>query len=218
MTSPVSASRRKPNFSSSFSPTRVAAAPSGASLSNPTLRALLCDTRSDHECDLILMPTHGYGALHRLVAGSITADVLHQTPCPVWTGPHVESDYTFRNVVCALDLARENRAVLAWAAGFAREFGATLRIVHVISMFNVRSGGVYFDPQWRAHVAHESRSRIADLQRELATTAEARIELGEIPEAVVTAARDVDGDLLVIGRGPKAYSILRECDCPVVVI
>ena len=130
----------------------------------------------------------------------------------------MESASVFRNVICALDLAHGNRAVLAWAAAFAQEFAATLRIVHVISMTTVRSGGIYFDPQWRAHVAHESRCRIADLQHDLGTTAEARIELGEIPEAVVTATRDLDGDVLVIGRGPKSYSILRECDCPVVAV
>jgi len=167
---------------------------------------------------LIVMPTHGYGALHRLVSGSVTAEVLRHSSCPVWTGPHVEAASTFRNVICALDLSREGKEVLAWAAAFAREFSATLRIVHVISMSTVRSGAMYFDADWRAHVAHESRRHIADLQHDLGTTVEARIELGEIPEAVIAATRDMDADLLVIGRGPKSYSILRETNCPVVAV
>jgi len=173
---------------------------------------------TDHRCDLIVMPTHGYGALHRLVAGSITADVLRHTPCPVWTGPHVEPTDTFRNVVCALDLAPHGRAVLAWAAGFAQEFGAVLRIVHMLPMSSIRSGPVYFDVDWRAHVAQESRRQIADLQRELATTAEARIDIGDIPEGVITAIEDMKADLLVVGRGPKAYSIIRETPCSVVAV
>jgi nucleotide-binding universal stress UspA family protein len=180
-------------------------------------RAILRYT-ADRPCDLIVMPTHGYGALHRLVTGSVTAEVLRHAPCPVWTGPRVEPAATFQNVICALDLARAGRAVLAWAAAFAHDFGATLRIVHVISMATVRSGAIYFDPDWRAHVAHESRQHIAQLQHDLGTTAEVRIELGEIPEAVIGATRDMDADLLVIGRGPKSYSILRETNCPVVAV
>jgi len=139
-------------------------------------------------------------------------------PCPVWTGPHVAAVTTFRNVVCALDLARHGRAVLAWAAGFALEFGAALRIVHVLPMSTVRSGAMYFDPDWRAHVGSQSRLHIAALQRDLGTTAEVIVRLGEAPETVSAATHDMAADLLVIGRGPKSYSILREAECPVVAV
>ena len=40
--------------------------------------------------DLILMPTHGYGVFRRLLLGSVTAKVLHDADCPVWTGLHPE--------------------------------------------------------------------------------------------------------------------------------
>jgi nucleotide-binding universal stress UspA family protein len=36
--------------------------------------------------DLILMPTHGYGAFRWFLLGSTTAKVLYDTSCPVWTG------------------------------------------------------------------------------------------------------------------------------------
>src|SRR5262249_13384840 len=104
-------------------------------------------------CDLILMPTHGYGALRRILAGSITAGVLRHAPCPVLTGPHLEhapvpSGIRFEKILCALDLGPESEAVLGWASGFAQEFRATLRIVHVIPETTWRVGGLYFDPDW----------------------------------------------------------------------
>src|SRR5580692_5393075 len=40
--------------------------------------------------DLIMMPTHGYGPFRRLLLGSVTAKVLHDAQCPVWTGAHME--------------------------------------------------------------------------------------------------------------------------------
>jgi nucleotide-binding universal stress UspA family protein len=43
----------------------------------------------NHDSDLIMMPTHGYGVFRRRLLGSITAKVLHHSECPVWTGVHL---------------------------------------------------------------------------------------------------------------------------------
>ena len=40
--------------------------------------------------DLIVMPTHGYGGFRRVLLGSVTAKVLHEVRCPVWTTAHSE--------------------------------------------------------------------------------------------------------------------------------
>jgi nucleotide-binding universal stress UspA family protein len=43
-----------------------------------------------HDVDLIMMPTHGYGPFRRLLLGSVTAKVLHDAECAVWTSAHLE--------------------------------------------------------------------------------------------------------------------------------
>jgi nucleotide-binding universal stress UspA family protein len=43
------------------------------------------------KADLILMPTHGLGVFRQYIIGSVTARVLHDTSCPVWTGVHRET-------------------------------------------------------------------------------------------------------------------------------
>ncbi len=45
----------------------------------------------DGEGRMILMPTHGYGPFRQMLLGSVTAKVLHDSECPVLTGPHLES-------------------------------------------------------------------------------------------------------------------------------
>jgi hypothetical protein len=40
---------------------------------------------------LIAMPTHGYGLFRRFLLGSVTAKVLHDADCPIWTGVHMEA-------------------------------------------------------------------------------------------------------------------------------
>src|SRR5205814_747204 len=105
---------------------------------------------SEH-CGLIVMPTHGYGPFRRFLLGSVTAKVLHDAICPVWTGPHMEHapDYhtiAFERVACALDLGPHSRDVLCWAYRFAQEFGSRLIVLHAIPSSATRLGGFYFDP------------------------------------------------------------------------
>ena len=185
------------------------------------------------KCDLIVMPTHGYGPFRRFLLGSVTAKVLHDAICPVWTGPHMESapDYSsvhFHNVVCAIDLGLHSREVLCWAAGFARDFGAHLSIVHAIPSSATRLGGFYFDPDWRTQITKTAVERIAFFRQEMQIEGSVAIEAGEPPLVVNTAAAALKADLVVIGRGStprahghlptNAYAIVRESSCPVVTV
>src|SRR6476646_2265499 len=60
--------------------------------------------------DLIMMPSHGYGPFRRFLLGSVTAKVLHDAECPVWTDVHQEASFVRAacdSVICAVDLRRE---------------------------------------------------------------------------------------------------------------
>ena len=132
---------------------------------------IICEVAVAEKCDLIVMPTHGYGPFRRFLLGSVTAKVLHDAICPVCTGPHMEKapDYTsisFHHVVCAIDLGLHSREVLAWADAFAREYGATLTIVHAIPAAATRRGGFYFDPDFGIELSrHASRTHRTDARR-----------------------------------------------------
>lgn len=184
-------------------------------------------------CDLIVMPTHGYGPFRRFLLGSVTAKVLHDVHCPVFTGPHLEhppaiTSPRFQKVLCALDLRPESRAVLAWASRFAAEFGSELALLHVIPAAPDRLEGIYFDPAWRADLLANSRRRIEAMRDDLRANAEVLVEAGDVPGAVRAAAESTGADLLVVGRGhahgvlgrlrTNTYGIVRESPCPVIAV
>jgi nucleotide-binding universal stress UspA family protein len=175
---------------------------------------------ADRHCDLIVMPTHGFGALHRLVAGSVTAEVLRRATCPVWTGCHFErhpEPAEFRTVLCAVDFSHEQSAP-QWAAGFAREFGAALHMAHAMPESTVRAAGMYFDPEWRNDVAHEARRRMSEMLCESANLGRTHAPVGDVPAAIAEVASEIGADLVVVGRGPKTYDIIRAVGRAVVAV
>lgn len=183
--------------------------------------------------DLVVMPTHGYGPFRRFLLGSVTAKVLHDVDCPVWTSPHLQeapqwAPIGVRRVVCAIDLGVQSSQVLLWGSMIANQCGGELSIVHAIPSTTVGAAGLHFDPEWRIDCEKRVRERIAGLQAEVDVPGPTRIEIGEIPAAVTEAARDLRADLLVIGRNHRsgllgrlranAYGIIREAHCPVVSV
>jgi hypothetical protein len=74
-----------------------------------------------------------------------------------------------------------SRLVLCWAAGFAREFGAHLTVVHAIPSSATRLGGFYFDPDWRTQLTKTAMERITYFREEMGIEASVAIEAGETP-------------------------------------
>jgi nucleotide-binding universal stress UspA family protein len=187
---------------------------------------------------LIAMPTHGYGALRRLLIGSVTSKVLHDAACPVLTGVHSDEAPAMREVrvtkvLCGIDLGPQSENVLAWASQLAADFQATLAIVHSIAPLD--AGFPYSpSPGFRLELEEMARKQVEQLQIATQTESAATHVLGgEAARTVSALAKSSGADLLVIGRGPldpssprfsgarlpqNAYAIIRQSPCPVISV
>jgi nucleotide-binding universal stress UspA family protein len=188
---------------------------------------------SVHQADLIAMPTHGRGRFRRLLLGSITAKVLHDTECPVLTTTHSEalvpSGFNdVRTVICAVDLSSDQLRIIRAASDLANHYGAVLRVVHAISSAGLESDGIRDDAPFQRFLFDMASERIASLQREAQTALETCIKHGTVPGVLREAALNFGAQLVVIGRGhatkflgrfrPNVNAIIRESPCPVLSI
>src|SRR5262249_39488457 len=154
---------------------------------------------------LIVIPTHGYGPFRRFILGSVSAKILHDAECPVFTGAHIpdappDEVRSFRKILCAVDFCPQSEKALAWAANFAGEFDAELTAIHVTP--SLEPSGEYFDPDWRRCLERSARERLDEMQKSVQTEADVVIaENNDIPRAIAFAASEMEAGLVVIGRG-----------------
>ena len=182
--------------------------------------------------DLIMMPTHGYGPFRTLLLGSVTAKVLHDAECPVWTATHMEEKPSLRNksdcnVLCAVDRAPRSVPLMQWAAEYARSIGATLRLVHAVSGVVGWPEG-QLDREFQESLRKDAREAIESLQRSVGITASLCVGVGEVADVVRAEAERHDSELILIGRGilheamgrlrTHSYSIIRHAPCPVLSV
>jgi len=181
---------------------------------------------------VIVMPTHGYGPFRRFILGSVTAKVLHDADCPVWTGVHLEqapavSAIHFDRILAGLDLGAQSPKTLRWAAEMAAQYGARLTIVHAAAC-GAAPAGAAAEGDWARQITEQARDEVEALKRALNVDAEVVVETGDPPHVVCELAKRLPAELLVIGRGSaagvfgrlrtNAYAIIRESPCAVVSV
>lgn len=179
---------------------------------------------------IILMPTHGYGTFRRFILGSVTAKVLHDAECPVWTGVHIESApqlevLELKRILVAVDLGSQSAKAIGWGREIAATYGAKLSVLHAVPCTEKPSSDP-FDSSWQDKLFAQVRERIRSLG--VPEGAEVVIETGDAPGAVCRYAGSSGADLLVIARGSaagtfgrlrtNAYALIRESPCPVVSV
>ena len=186
----------------------------------------------DRSVDLIMMSTHGYGAFYRFLLGSVTAKVLHEIQCPVWTGAHLEEasarEFSIRRVLCSMELNGHSGHTISLAAEMAASVNATLTLVHITGSVEMYGrGGWHVDPGWKEKLVGFAAEEIAKLQQHAGTKADVIIDSGNVPELLNRAAEQTEADVLVIGHIPgrshlgdngNGYGIIRASQIPVLSV
>lgn len=172
------------------------------------------------DCSLIAMATHGAGTIPRLLAGSVTANVLHNAECPVLTAAHADVRVEMppgptSPILCAVGLDAGCTRAIQWASQLGIACSAPVFLLHVSSPGD--------------DAAREARQKIDSLLQRLNATADiadVHIQSGPLTTIINSRLSLLHARLVVIGREPArhsllhlrchAYNVVRDSHCPVV--
>jgi len=191
---------------------------------------------SEHSIDLVVMGTQGRQGINRLLSGSVSEEVVRQSPCPVFTvlgrddpqpGPDIQS------VLAPVDFSESARLGLAHAREFAVAYGASLDVLHIVeeavfpSVYGLDPITPYLpDVQARAREALE---RVTDEVVGDAVPTNLHVLTGYAARDLIDFAEEHDTGLIAMathGRtglerfliGSVAEKVIRSASCPVFTV
>ncbi|MBI3849936.1 MAG: universal stress protein [Verrucomicrobia bacterium] len=197
----------------------------------------LCEVARTLPCDLIITSTHGRTGLKHFLLGSTAERVVRFAPCPVLTVreqlipmrfPETGSA-RFRRIIVPTDFSEASRKALPYAAAFAREFGAGIRVLHVIEP------DAYYDSDgarsgvMEAHLKKALGVKLDLLLQSCAFEGTVQVRNGVAFEEIIHEAADQNADLIILsthGRtglkhvllGSTTERVVRHAACPVLVV
>ena len=190
---------------------------------------ILAVAREEH-ADLLVIPTHGYSGLRRILFGSTASTLLHRSPCPVLTGTHLDrtagatDNLEVKRILCALDLLGTSDKVLDAAAELAGRFGAELVLLHVVPGTEALPDR-QMDCELRAHLLTQAKEQLFAIASNHGVNATIITEAGSLAPTVENIAIASSADLIVIGRNGEhpwwehnSYGIARRAPCAVLSI
>jgi nucleotide-binding universal stress UspA family protein len=187
---------------------------------------------------LMVMGTHGWSGLDRVLLGSVAERVSHATHCPLLVVPPqaspMASDATLKQILCAVDFRPSSLAGSRFALSLAQENKARLELLTVLEWMRQSNVSELLqvlrteEADVRAIQLRKLRERVPDEAR-LWCDVQENVLMGRPAEVLLGRADALGADLIVIGTGDRLHlhgawlgsttgRILREAHCPVLVV
>ena len=191
----------------------------------------------ERSVELIVIATHGYTGLERVLLGSTAERVVRHAPCPVLTVPGRLGrlpPFRLRKILVPLDFSNLSQDALPYATLLAAKFGAEVTLLHVVEKFpidHLLGGGLLnevFVPlmkQAEADLEGIAQGLEAGTKLKVTTAVREGSPYGEICQA----AKSLDADLVILTThghsglkqfwlGSTAERVVRHSPCPVLSV
>lgn len=186
------------------------------------------------DADLIAMGTRGQTGIERLLMGSVTEQVLRQSPVPVFTTlatDDTEPVYGYSDVLVPTDGSDTAAAALDHAIEIADATDARVHSLSVAEPTVVlqRLGGGPAGETVDESVGRQATAPLLERVRDAGLEASGAVREGTPDEEILDYVDEQDVDLVVIGThgrsgleralvGSTAERVLRRADVPVVAV
>lgn len=190
----------------------------------------LSGTAQKHAIDLIVLGTHGWHGIRKLLRGSTAAEIAFLSTKPVLiVGPKVTTDPEFSKVLYVADLNSASAAALPIAFSIAEAYRGSVCAVHVDESYDeeppadtVRNTQEFFRKQAGIHGYSEP-----------AADSELVVDFGPRSERILEWAKFRETNLIVLGLsaggevkariashmpGSTSYDLMANAACPVLSV
>ncbi len=210
---------------------RLNAVPNQVVIQEGNLWPAIEESIKHYEIDLLVIGTHGAGALRKILIGSAAEEIFRKAQVPVLTvGPSTKKEpfyeLEFKNILFATDFGRSAEREAEYAFSLAQEHRSRLRFLHVFPHPEAYSGDILVleKERYKAQL-HELVPRATELHCKLDFEA----AIGEPVEQILRIAQETNADLIVMGAKAraslagnvphtKAYRVVCGAHCPVLTV
>ncbi len=188
--------------------------------------ATICQVAGEIGADLIVMGTHGWSGIDRVLLGSTAERVVAQAPCPVLTVkttspegkilsyPTTEEVGKSRahpppfercsphHVVVAVDFSDCSQDAVEYAFYIAKEFEVNVTLVHVeeLPSYSLDFNLTYFETQKEQRLRAEKRLKeLCGVFESKGISATPAVKAPPVPDAIIETIRENKANLLVMG-------------------
>jgi nucleotide-binding universal stress UspA family protein len=184
-----------------------------------------------YEIDLLVVGTHGAGAVKKILIGSGAEEIFRKSRVPVLTvGPSVAKEplyeMEFKNILFASDFGRSAEREAEYAVSLAQKHCSRLRLVHVLPHPEAYGKDVL------AMKRETSRTELRELvatEADLHCKLDFEVTVGEPVEEILRIAGETKVDLIIMGAKAKsslagnvphskAYRVVCGARCPVLTV
>jgi len=181
---------------------------------------------AENAVDLIVLGTHGRGAVPELIMGSVAQTVVRESPVSVLVvGPHAGPLHT-RCILAPVDFSAKSAASLAQAGRLAAEHGARLAVLHVVDFNRVEHPEELEIGEREKRAGPQLARFVADAA--LPVKADKLITVGPAADTIIRIAAQQEAGLIAMGAsghsalqrlmlGSVCRAVVRGAPCPVLI-
>jgi nucleotide-binding universal stress UspA family protein len=200
----------------------------------------IVDHADRHKADLIVIGTHGHGAIARFFLGSVADRVVHESNCPVLVTKKPKGEVKhpkkkkkpFTRILFSTDFSETSNLALNQAVALTEDMNAELFVLHVVDdsliSTHVEEERKIILKELREHALKEMHDQLPEELLENFDTIGA-VQRGDPGKKIAAYAEKQHCDLIVLGThgrtgieraliGSVADKVVRGAKCPVYLV
>ncbi len=194
---------------------------------------VILEVAAGKKADLIVLGTYGRRGINRLLMGSVTSQVIVNSPVDVLVvkKPCTKCTGTYASILVPFDGSDASKKALERACRLSKMDGAGVTVMYAIPRYEEMIG--FFRTSSIQKSLMEEARKITDVAKDFASAQNVRVETvieeGPAGDKVVAAANRLSSDLIVMGSygwrgvnkasmGSTAERVIMNASCPVLVV